>query len=166
MSVDTLTQILGITGAITGVLALLVSYRTYANAKPKLKVTIKKCEHKFVEENSNKIIINSQLSISNSGDRGTTLNEIEAKFLQDGKEYKLKKEIGEEVIDDDAGEILGEANLSINPHETINKFVSFGGLIKGNQQEKIECQFQLFHTHGTCAFKATSKRFKQHSEEI
>ena len=114
MSADSLTQILGVTGAITGVLALLVSYRTYANAKPKLKVTVKKCEHKLVEKN--KIEINSQLSISNCGDRPTTLNEIELEFSQDGKKYKLKKDIEREVMDDD-NEILGVSKgVSINRH--------------------------------------------------
>lgn len=169
MSADTLTQILGITGAITGVLALIVSYRTYTSAKPKLKVTVKKCEHlyeKGVEKTNDKIIINSQLSINNSGDRGTTLNEIEAKFMQDGKEYRFKKEIGEQVIDDDTGEILGETKVSIRSHETIDKWVFFEGLIKGTQQGEIECQFKLFHTHGSCSFSATSKRMSTYSERV
>jgi len=92
----------------------------------------------MVEDNSNKIIISSQLSISNSGERGTTLNEIETQFMQDGKKYKLKTEIGDDVVDDDTGEILGQAKVSINPHETISRYVSFSGLVDGTQ-DKIEC---------------------------
>ena len=157
MSSDYITQALGVVGTITGVLALLVSYRTYTNAKPKLKVTVKKCEHYYrFEKNSEKININPQLSISNCGDGGTTLNEIEIQFMQDGKRYKLKKDIVREVMDDD-NEILGVAKISMNPHETINEFVYFEGFVKGKWQEKIDCKFKIFHTHGVHSFKAISE---------
>jgi len=144
------------------VLALLISYRTYANAKPKLKVTLKKCEHRLVEDN--KIVINSQLSISNCGDRPITLNEIEVRFTQNGKNYEFKKEMERKVYDEDSSEEW-ISKMSVNPHETTDEWVYFEGSVAGIQQE-IDCYFKIYHTRGTCSFKATSKRMKQHSEEI
>lgn len=168
MSADYLTPILGLIGTITGVLALLISYRTYASAKPKLNVTVKKCEHlydKLTQEKSEKIIINSQLSISNVGDRRTTLNETEIQFVHDGKNYAFKKEFKRTVYDDDNNE-LGFSKVSIDPHETINEYLYFDGLVEGNEQEKIACGFKIFHTHGEYSFKATSERLVTRHERV
>lgn len=168
MSADYFTQVLGLIGAITGVLALLISYRTYANARPKLNVTVKKCEHlydKLTEEKSEKIIINTQLSISNVGDRRTTLNETEIQFVHEGKNYAFKKDFQRTVYDDDNDE-LGFSKISIDPHETINEYLYFDGMVEGIEQEKIECNFKIFHTHGEYSFKATSERLVTRHERV
>ena len=113
----------------------------------------------------NKVVINSLLSISNCGDRPTTLNDIEVQFTQNGKNYKFKKEIERRVYDEETNELLEVSKISVPSHETINEWIYFEGSVSGIQQE-IDCYYKIYHTHGTCSFKATSKRLKQHSEEI
>jgi hypothetical protein len=156
MSADVLTQILGITGAITGVLALLVSYRTYSAARPNLKVLTKKCNHFYRTPTSNNITFHPQLSISNLGDRPTTLNKIEAEFTVNGKVYSAKQDIERVECDEETGETLSTSKISVEPHSTIDKFIYLEINAEGEQQEKIQCTFKLYHTHGIYILVATS----------
>jgi hypothetical protein len=156
MSADTLTQILGLIGTITGALALLISYRTYTNARPNLKVKVKKIEHysdSFIEEKN--MTIATRLAISNCGDRPTTLNEIEAQFTQEGKQYKFKEEFLRTVTDGE--ENIGYSKISVEPHETTDEYVYLKGLVSIIPQEII-CNFRIYHTHGICSFRATSSK--------
>lgn len=59
--------------------------------------------------------INLVLSISNCGDRPTTLNEIEVQFFLKGKEYKFKKDLRRTIVDDEHEETY-YAQMSIEPH--------------------------------------------------
>lgn len=162
MSVDYLNPIWGIIGTVISLFALLISYRAYTYTKPKLKVTVKKCEHsyeKYAEKNSDKINISLQLLISNSGDRGTCLNEIEAHFIHDGKPYKLTKGFERNVYDNNNEDVLGvTTQATLKPHDTNIEYVYLAGLVEGIQQEKIDCKFRIYHAHGVYSFKATSKK--------
>lgn len=149
---------LGVIGTITGALALLISYRTYANARPNLKVKVKKIEHyreTYLEEKMKKIVIATQLSISNCGDRPTTLNEIEVQFTHDGKQYKFKEEILR--IGTDGEENTYHSKISVEPHETTDEYQYFKGFVPSIPPEII-CNFRIYHTHGICSFKAISKQ--------
>ncbi len=156
MSADIITQILGIIGTSTGVLALIISYRTYANARPNLKVNVKKIEHysdTFIKGKN--MTIATQLAISNCGDRPTTLNEIEAQFTYKGRQYKFKEEFIRTVTDGE--ENVGYSKISVEPHETTDEYVYLKGLISSIPKEII-FDFRIYHTHGVCSFRETSSK--------
>lgn len=155
MSADILTQALGVAGITTGALALLVSYRTYAMAKPHLRVTTKKCTHFY---NSQTLTIHPELSISNRGDRQTTLNRVEAEFTVNGIVYTQKYDFHITEFDEEVRAPVIVSKVSVDPHSTIEEFVIFEAETKGIQLNEIPCIFRIYHTHGTYEFKALSVR--------
>jgi hypothetical protein len=150
----TFNLVLGIIGTITGVVALLVSYWTYRNAKPRLKVTLKRAEHIIDKKLPNSVGFTFVFTISNRGDRGTTLNEIEMSYTDNGKLHSQKKEIQHGY-----GTLINDVQkVNVNPHETIDRLILFDDdMIEEPPKKTMDFSFILYHTHGAFKFKATSK---------
>jgi len=156
----TFNLVLGIIGTITGVIALLVSYWTYRNAKPRLEVTAKRAEHVIDKRFPKKIGFTFIFTIKNRGDRGTTLNEIEMSYKDNGKTHSQKQEIEE----GDMMMVGGVHKVNLNPHETIDKLILFDDdSIEEPPKATMDFSFILYHTHGAYRFNLTSKlTFQQH----
>lgn len=145
---------LGIIGTITGVIALLVSYWTYRNAKPRLVVTAKRAEHIIDKKFPKRIGFTFVFTINNHGDRGTTLNEIEMSYVDNGKVHSQKKEIK----DGYAMLINDVRKVNVNPHETIDRLILFDDdSIEEPPKVTMDYSFIIYHTHGAYPFNVTSK---------
>ena len=151
-----ITLVLAIIGTITGVLALFVSFWTYWQERPKLKINVKRLEHKQDNNSLEKIEFTLEFSINNRGNRGTTLNEIEMTFSHDGRNYLVR-----EPIQDGAEDMEGGIKkVNVNACKTIDRVVCFEEYFDGIKVSKhnIDCHFTLYTTHGKLSFDATSEK--------
>ena len=146
-------NLLGLIGIITGVFALLISYRTYAKQKPNLKVNSIKCEHNYTVSTSQIRNINfwAKLQVHNIGDRGTRINDVILSFAFDGKKYQLHKKYFE-----------GPANQSesqwIDANDIKDISVHFYEDFSGSEQDRINCNFTICGTYKSYHFKGISEK--------
>lgn len=97
------------------------------------------------------------MEISNRGDRGTTINEIEVNFEVEGKKYSLKKSQFRIPYGISRGYHLDEKRRWINPHETIEVLPDFSQELEIVEKDNIDCTFKIYHTHGSLNCETTSK---------
>ena len=146
-----INSILGIIGTITGIIALFISYWTFRAERPRLTAKVLECHHSYtMVEGKKRINFFATLEISNRGDRGTTINEVEVNFEIEGKKYSVKKDY-----------FRGNKNDSkrrwIDPHEIIELEPDFYYAVEMVETNKINCTFKLIHTHGSLSAKYVSE---------
>jgi len=135
--------VLGIVGTVTGSIAIIIHYWRLRRENPRLEVKVLECMHDFeISPRQVKTIsFWTTFEIRNLGDRGTTVNEIELDFLDNGREYRFKKQYFR-------GLRTESESRWINAHEIINIDADFYDRFEGNDREQIECTFTIYHTHG------------------
>lgn len=140
---STVNLVLGIIGTITGAIALFISYWTYRKENPRLEVSVPKCEHDFALSTSQIKTISFWVTfqIKNLGDRGTSINDVDLSFKNDGKQYRLRKKYFR-------GLAVESERKWINAHETMDVEADFYETYEGKQKAQIECTFSVYHTHG------------------
>ena len=149
---SSITLVLGIVGTITGIIALFISFWTARKENPRLKGKVLSCSHWYsVAQNNVKMIsFSSTLEIRNIGDRGTTINDADLTFWNRGKKYQFTKLY-----------FRGDQALSksrwIEAHQLVEIYPDFYQIFNGTEEEQIECQFQVFHTHGSIKIKGKSE---------
>jgi hypothetical protein len=151
-----ITLVLGLIGTVTGIIALLISYWTYRKEKPNLETEVLSLTHNFTPTSSNGKHINFwvRFRLKNLGDRGTRINDIGLSFKINEHEYDLKANEIREVTPDG---LLKAGPDFIEAHDTLVIEADFYRTYEGkDEQEKIDCKFTLFHTHGSYDFKTTS----------
>ena len=145
---------LGIAGTVTGVIALLISYRTYSKQKPNLKVKVVKCEHNLPaligDSQKKDINFNAEFQIKNVGDRGTSINDVVLSFTVDGKKYQFHKK----YFRFKSGV---HKSIWIDAHNTIDIEANFNEQFGGTEENQIDCTFTIYDTHKAYPFKAVSE---------
>jgi len=158
-----------IIGAVTGVIAIVVSILTFEKQRPKINVKAVKCEHMFEESKTSKTIrFITHIQILNRGDRGTTVNKIKLEFVDNGKKYGLEQEIkGEQIVSKSmfGTKCVEYKNLWVNSLETRDIYPFFTEVYEGSQKENIECTLTVYHTLKTSKIKVVSKRVENQSLE-
>lgn len=146
-----INSILGIIGTITGIIALFISYWTFRAERPKLTAKVLECHHSYSKvEGKTRINFFATLEISNLGDRGTTINEVEVQFEINGKKYSFKKEYFR-------GLRAEGKRRWINPHEIIEVQPDFSQELETMEKNRIACKFVIYHTHGSLTSEAMSE---------
>lgn len=97
------------------------------------------------------------------GDRGATLNGADVTFEHDGKKYTLRRQFFTEEY---GGPLDSFDSRWVNAHETVNIDAPFWGDVQtmdseSNDQEKIDCIFTLYHTHGAEKIKHISEKRRE-----
>jgi hypothetical protein len=155
MSESPIGLVLGIIGTVTGIFALFISYWTYRKAKPHLKLKVTKCVHEFMFSRSQvkHITFWSFFQIRNLGDRGTRIREVELTFKIGTKKYTLRKYEPREKLEH-------EQTIWVEAHDTALVGAYFTTPFDSNEEERIECTFITYHTHGVNRINAVSNREK------
>jgi hypothetical protein len=136
-------NLLGIIGTVTGIFALLISYRTYSKQKPNLKVKVTNCEHNLPAiigfSQHGDMSFWARFQIKNVGDRGTSINDIVLSFKVDGKKYQFHKKYfrGLQVPE----------NRWIDAGQTIDIEADFNEQFDGTEEDQITCTFTIYDTH-------------------
>lgn len=89
--------------------------------------------------------------VKNTGYRGTTIEDIELTFENSGKKYKMKKQYYR-------GDCQQDRRISIPSSKSVDLSVDFWEEFTGNEEDKIECVFTIFHTYKAETVKFTSVR--------
>jgi hypothetical protein len=145
------SSILGIIGTITGIIALFISYWTFRAERPRLTAKVLECKHSYsMVEGKKRINFFTTLEISNRGDRGTTINEVEVNFEIEGKKYSIKKDYFR-------GQKVESKRRWINPHEIIEVEPDFSKEFGMAETTKINSTFNIYHTHGSLKTKSVSE---------
>ena len=138
---DPISITLSIIGAITGIIALFISYWTYRQANPRLEVTITKCKHNYENQSDGKqIIFWTQFQVKNFGDRGTRINDIGPLFKIGERAYNFKKQYFRGNRSDQT--------RWVEAHDTITLEADFVETYNDQELKKIPCTFTIFQTHG------------------
>jgi hypothetical protein len=145
------SSILGIIGTITGIIALFISYWTFRAERPRLTAKMLECKHSYsMIDGKKRVNFFTTLEISNRGDRGTTINEVEVTFEIDGKKFSIKKDYFR-------GQRVESKRRWINSHEIIEVEPDFSKEIEMAETTKIDCTFNIYHTHGRVKTKFVSE---------
>ncbi len=157
--VEVVTLVLGIIGTVTGIVSLSLHYWRLRKESPRLETKVLKCEHNLRVSKSQIKTISfwAGFQIKNLGDRGTSVNDINLSFEDDGKKYQLKKRYYR-------GTFLENERRWINAHDTIDIEADFYNTFENNDKEQIDCTFTIYHTHGAEKVKTVSQRRKQNSD--
>lgn len=162
-------SILGIIGTVTGILALLISWRLYSKQKPNIKIKVVKCEHNFPnlsEKNKTRDIrFWTKFQVKNVGDRGTKINAITLSFKTNGKEYHLK----ERNLQDELSDLLSvmvkstpkNSDRWIKSHDTSDVGADFDSLFDGPEENQFECTFTICDTHKEYVVTSISKKVER-----
>lgn len=164
-------NLLGIIGTVTGIIALVISYRTYSKQKPNLKVKVTNCEHKIYFESAiqhRAINLWAKFHLKNVGDRGTSIDDIGLSFTVDGKKYQFhKKYFGSPTIALELPEVLEhlveERSKSewIEANEIRDIEANFIEQFDGTEENQIACVFTIYNTHKTYRVGAISKNTRK-----
>jgi hypothetical protein len=161
-------NLLGIIGAVSGIIALVISYRTYSKQKPNLKVKVANCEHnQFFQTDIHHVAINlwAKFQIKNVGDRGTSINDIVLSFMVDGKKYQFHKKYFRSSKDfqttSDLENFKPSQSIWIEAHDTIDIDAGFNEQFDGREENQIVCVFTIYDTHKTYRVRAISKNKKK-----
>jgi hypothetical protein len=152
-----ITIILGVVGTLTGGFALIISGLTYYYDKPHLSIDVKRFEH---TQMGNTLMINDfyiVFDVKNSGNRSTTLNELELSFVDSKNVYSTREEIQEGLYTDP---IRGMIKVDIEAGKTKERTLFFNSAHFELKQimEEIPCHLTLYHTYKAVKFNAISKR--------
>jgi len=156
-TLDIANLVLGIIGTVTGSIAVIIHIWRLRKENPRLEMKVLKCEHDYaVSTTSSAITISfwTDFMIRNVGDRGTSINDMDLDFQENGQKYHLKKQHFW------AGQAGGE-RIWISPHETLDLSTNFYQTFQGKEKETIDCHFIVYHTHGAENIKAVSQRRKK-----
>jgi len=148
--------VLGIVGTVTGISALFISYWTYRKENPHLKVSVLKCEHDFTLSEGLAVTLTfwTGFEIKNTGDRGTSINDIGLLFRTDGLEYEWKKKYfrGPKVVSE---------KRWLEAHDTLKVEADFYDTYVGEEEEQIDCTFTIYHTHSSEKIRVISHRRRE-----
>ncbi|MHA2052848.1 MAG: hypothetical protein ACW99F_04535 [Candidatus Hodarchaeales archaeon] len=159
-------NLLGIIGTVTGILALLISWRTFSKQKPNLKIKIAKCEHNYpnLADKTKKKDIHfiAKFQVKNTGDRGTKIDKIALSFKSNDKKYKLD-EINplsdfSDMINISVKSTNQNSDRWIKAHDATDIWARFSSLFEGLEENQIDCTFHISDTHKEYILKATSKK--------
>jgi hypothetical protein len=156
MSEFTINLALGLVGTITGVIALFISWWTFNKDKPKLKISVIECSHNFiVSQTGDRKTVSFWVDflIKNIGYRGTTIEDVELFFENDGKPYKMLKQ---NYIRD----FSQQKRISVSPSQSFDLSPDFHSEFFGKEEDTIKCTFTVFHTYKAETVKHTSVRKK------
>jgi hypothetical protein len=153
------TDWLGLIGAITGILAIIISIYTYRKENPNLRVTVTGCQHKFEVSTSNIKTIRffSEFHINNVGDRGTRISDIGLWFKVGEKEYCLKKTGFWNMTDE---------SKWIEAHDNVDLEANFSIEYTSDEKDQLDCYFTIYHTHNPCKVKAVSIKVDKLKNEL
>lgn len=153
---STINLVLGIIGTITGIMALLIHVWRMRRESPRLKAKVLKCKHDFTVSKSKIKSISFWIEVQtkNLGDRGTSINDMDIAFEDNGKTYRLKKKYFR-------GRLKEQNKRWINAHDTIDIEAHFYETYEGNDKEQIDCTLTVYHTHGSKDVKTLSQRRSQ-----
>ena len=150
---SSINLVLGIVGTVTGIIALFIHFWRLRRESPRLETKVLKCEHDFTVSISQIKTISFwiEVQIRNLGDRGTSINDMDVTFEDDGKTHRLKKR-----------HFRGPRGQSkrrwINAHDIIDVGADFYETFQGNDREQIDCTLIIYHTHGSKEVKTISQR--------
>jgi len=150
--------VLGIIGTVTGIMALFIHVWRIRKESPRLETKVLKCEHDFTVSKSQIKTLSfwATFQIKNLGDRGTSINDMDIIFEDNGKEYRFKKQYFR-------GPREASQRRWINAHDTMDIEADFYETYEGNDKEQIDCIFTIYHTHGATKVKTVSKKRKKNS---
>lgn len=147
----TLELILGVYASIISSLTFILYFIKLRREKPQLAISFVECLHTYSKPAITDWLLyfRPRIRIDNTGDRGTTVSKVEIMFNLNNKEFT-------EIVEGDSlqnNKIGASSTLDLNPliysyDDTILEF---------KKQERIECTFTLFHTHGKVTIEGTSK---------
>ena len=148
--------VLGIVGTVTGIMALFIHFWRLRRERPRLETKVLQCKHDFTVSKSQIKTISfwAGFQIKNLGDRGTSINDIDLTFMDNGKEYRFKKQYFRGLRKESERRWL-------NAHDTIDIEADFYDTFEGNDKEQIDCTFTIYHTHGSQTAKTISQKRKQ-----
>jgi hypothetical protein len=155
-ALNTANLVLGIIGTVTGSIAVIIHIWRLRKENPRLEAEAVKCEHDYTVSKSGIKTISfwTDFMIKNIGDRGTSINDIDLDFEEDGQKYHLKKQFF-------MWRPAEEKRIWISPHETLDLSVSFYQTFQGKERETIDCHFIVYHTHGAENLKTVSLKRKE-----
>jgi hypothetical protein len=149
---SSITLVLGIVGTITGIIALCISFWTVRRESPRLKGRVLSCTHSYSdsEKNVKMISFSLLLEIRNLGDRGTTIKDVVLSFWNSGQKYQSRMINFERLLD-------RSHSRWIEAHELVEVGLYAQERFDGTEERQIECQFQVFHTHGAIKVEGKSE---------
>ena len=143
--------ITGIIGTITGLYSLYLTRKRMQREEPHLGIRFIECFHTYSKPAITDWLLyfRPRIRIDNTGDRGTTVSKVEIMFKLNNKEFT-------EIVE---GGFL--QNNKIDAHSTVDLnplIYSYDEtILEFQKQDKIECTFELFHTHGKVTIEGTSE---------
>jgi hypothetical protein len=149
-------NLLGFIGTITGVLALLITYRTYAKQKPNLKIKNAECKHNYTVSASQIRHINfwAKFQVHNIGDKGTRINDIVLSFTNSGEKHDLHKKYFRGLANE-------AESIWVEAHDTKEINADFYEDFQGNEQNRINCIFTILDTHKSYFTKTVSEKHEK-----
>lgn len=154
-AIEIANLVLGIIGTVTGSIAIFIHFWRLRRESPRLEAKVLKCEHDFTLSTSGikSISFWAEVQIKNLGDRGTSINDMDIIFEDNGNEYRLKKKYFRGLTEE-------SKRRWINAHDIIDIEADFYETFEGNEKEQIDCTFTIYHTHGAEKVKAVSQKRK------
>lgn len=156
--------VLGIAGTLTGAFALFISWWTFKKDRPHLKVNVTDCTHDFAVSqsvpNGKDLFFLANFLIKNVGYRGTTIEDVELTFENNGKSYKMRKQsYTEQFLSEKNIPVIYMKRIPVSPSESRDLSAKFFVEdFSGNEEDKINCIFTIFHTYKALTIKYTSIR--------
>ncbi len=162
--VQNASLVLGIAGTLIGAFALFISWWTFKKDRPHLKVNVTDCTHDFAVSqsvpNKKSVCFLADFLIKNVGYRGTTIEDIELTFENNGKPYKIRKQFyREQFLHEKDIPVFLKEMIPISPSKSFNLSAKFyEEEFIGNEVDKINCTFTIFHTYKALTVKYVSVR--------
>lgn len=155
-ALDTANLVLGIIGTVTGSIAVIIHIWRLRKENPHIETKALKCEHDYAVSLSGIRTISfwTDFMIRNVGDRGTSINDMDLDFEDNGQKHHLKKQYFRDRP-------VAEKRIWISPHETLDLSADFYQNFQGNEKEKVDCHFTVYHTHGADNIKVVSQKRKE-----
>jgi hypothetical protein len=161
-------NLLGLIGAITGGIALYISYKVYKNQKPDLDIEVLNCEHdlpNLVGESQMKDInFWVRFQLKNIGDRGTRIVDIILEFAVGGKKYQFhERNVSSEAwgITKDSVQFANPNIRWVKAHDSIPITANFNGAFDGREENQIDCTFIICDTHEEYTVTAISRKVER-----
>jgi hypothetical protein len=155
-----INTVLGILGILTGTIALFISWWNLRKERPRLRITVLKCEHsiKLQTNQVRTITFWVEIQIKNIGDRHTSVYDMSLAFQDNGNKYSFKKDYFRDMPPQ-------EQRILIPAHDVVNVAADFYQRYQGNDKEQFGCTLAIYHTHKTEVVKTVSQRVKRNESE-
>ncbi|MCW3977627.1 MAG: hypothetical protein NWE77_06820 [Candidatus Bathyarchaeota archaeon] len=146
-----LTLIIAVYGSVIGTFSLFLYFIKLRREKPHLTISTVKCSHTYTKASVKAEILwfNPLIRIENTGDRGTTVSKVELAFRLNNTKFIECTEGGS------LGDNRIKAHGTLDLRPTIKSYND--AILDFKKQERIECAFTLFHTHGKKTRKSISE---------